>query len=132
VPPWLDKSQRFSKGANFAITGATALDLSYFQEHNITSVSPFNITSAAPPKQCDGYLGKSLFVMGEIGGNDYVFLLAANKTVSEKRAYVPTVVRAIAGGVEVPTDHNGCLLMLTRPSRSLLVDQCKRARTCRG
>jgi hypothetical protein len=43
--------------------------------------------------------------MCEIGGNDYVFLLAANKTVSETRAYVPTVVTAIAGGVEVPTDR---------------------------
>jgi hypothetical protein len=118
VPPWLDKSQRFSKGANFAVTGATTLDLSYFQEHNITSVSPFNSSLSvqigwferlkpslcSTPKQCDGYLGKSLFVMGEIGGNDYVFLLAANKTVSETRAYVPTVVKAIAGGVEVPTD----------------------------
>ena len=54
-------------------------------------------------KPCDEYLGRSLFVMGEFGGNDYVFLLAANKTVEETRAYVPAVVKAIADGVEVGT-----------------------------
>jgi hypothetical protein len=50
---------------------------------------------------CGDYFGKSLFFMGELGGNDYVFLLAANKTVDETKAYVPTVVNAIASGVEV-------------------------------
>jgi hypothetical protein len=46
-------------------------------------------------------LGKSLFFMGEFGGNDYVFLLSASKTVDETKAYVPTVVNAITIGVEV-------------------------------
>ena len=35
---------------------------------------------------CEHYLGKSLFFMGEFGGND-VFLLAANKTVDETKVY---------------------------------------------
>lgn len=84
------------------------------------------------PKQCDGYLGKSLFVMGEIGGNDYIYLLAANKTVAQTKSHVPTVVKAIAGGVEVPTDHNGCLLANLPWPFLALVDQCKCARACRG
>jgi hypothetical protein len=42
VPPSLDKGQDFRKGANFAVAGATALDLAYFQQHNISSVPPFN------------------------------------------------------------------------------------------
>jgi len=118
VPPSLDTTQSFSKGANFAVVGATALDLSYFLEHNITSVPPFNSSLSVQlgwferlkpslcdtaSKPCDEYLGRSLFVMGEFGGNDYVFLLAANKTVEETRAYVPAVVKAIADGVEVGT-----------------------------
>jgi len=117
VPPSLDTTQSFIKGANFAVVGATALDLSYFLEHNITSVPPFNSSFrvqigwferlkpslCSTPKRCDEYLGRSLFVMGEFGGNDYVFLLAANKTVEETRAYVPAVVKAIADGVEVGT-----------------------------
>ena len=102
VPPSLDKTQNFSKGANFAVVGATALDLSYFMERNITSVPPFNtsfgvqvgwfeqlkpsLCNTTAAKECKDYLGKSLFVMGEFGGNDYVFLLAANKTVDETKA----------------------------------------------
>jgi hypothetical protein len=39
--------------------------------------------------------------MGEIGGNDYVFLYAAGKTVDEAMSYVPKVVQAISTGVEV-------------------------------
>ena len=123
VPPSLDTNQSFSKGANFAVVGATALDLSYFLEHNITSVPPFNSSFGvqigwferlkpslcSTHERCDEYLGTSLFVMGEFGGNDYVFLLAANKTVKETKTYVPTVVKAIADGVEV---------LITRSTRS--------------
>ena len=42
VPPFLAQGQDFSNGANFAVVGATALDLAYFQQQNITSVPPFN------------------------------------------------------------------------------------------
>ncbi|WVZ72788.1 hypothetical protein U9M48_021195 [Paspalum notatum var. saurae] len=110
VPPSLDKTQNFSKGANFAVVGATALDLSYFMERNITSVPPFNSSLSVQigwfeqlmPSLSNNTicLDRSLFVMGEFGGNDYVFLLAANKTVEETRNYVPVVVKAIAAGVE--------------------------------
>jgi hypothetical protein len=130
VPPSLDTNQSFSKGANFAVVGATALDLSYFMERNVTSVPPFNTSfsvqigwfeqllktsplcnttttaaAAAAKGKCDDYLSKSLFVMGEFGGNDYVFLLAANKTVEQTKTFVPAVVKAIAGGVEVRTQQ---------------------------
>ncbi|CAO2209447.1 unnamed protein product [Urochloa humidicola] len=116
VPPSLDTTQNFSKGANFAVVGATALDLSYFMERNITSVPPFNtsfgvqigwfeqlkpsLCNTTKKEQCVEHLSKSLFVMGEFGGNDYVFLLAANKTLEQTKTYVPAVVKAIAGGVE--------------------------------
>ncbi len=39
--------------------------------------------------------------MGEIGGNDYVFLQAAGKTVEQLIPYVPKVVGAISAGIEV-------------------------------
>ncbi|GJN38113.1 hypothetical protein PR202_gb27125 [Eleusine coracana subsp. coracana] len=118
VPPSLDKTQNFSKGVNFAVVGATALSLSYFMQNNITSVPPFNSslsvqlewfeqlkptlcnTTKTQAGSCEDYLSKSLFVLGEFGGNDYVFLMAANKTLQETRAFVPAVVKAIADGVE--------------------------------
>ncbi|KAL6626964.1 hypothetical protein ACP70R_030690 [Stipagrostis hirtigluma subsp. patula] len=114
VPPSLDKGQDFIKGANFAVTGATALDLAYFMKHDITTVPPFNSSLGVQlgwfeqlktslcntTKGCKDYLGRSLFFMGEIGGNDYIFILAANKTVDEAKTYVPAVVNAITTGAE--------------------------------
>ncbi|OEL29023.1 GDSL esterase/lipase [Dichanthelium oligosanthes] len=114
VPPSLDKTKNFSKGANFAVVGATALDLAYFMENNITSVPPFNTSFSVQvrwfeqlkpslcktAKECDDYLNKSLFLMGEFGGNDYVFLLAANKTLEQTKTFVPAVVKAITDNVE--------------------------------
>ncbi|GJN06446.1 hypothetical protein PR202_ga24175 [Eleusine coracana subsp. coracana] len=123
VPPYLAKDDHdfsFSEGSNFAVIGATALNLSYFLEQNITSVPPFNSSLSvqlgwfeqlkprlcnSTRQGCDCYLGRSLFFMGEFGGNDYVFFLAANKTVEQTRAFVPAVVNAIADGVERLIQH---------------------------
>uniref|UniRef100_A0A0E0MT31 Esterase n=1 Tax=Oryza rufipogon TaxID=4529 RepID=A0A0E0MT31_ORYRU len=111
LPPYHGESQDFSHGANFAVVGATALDLAFFQKNNITSVPPFNTSLSVQvewfqklkPTLCSttqDYFERSLFFMGEIGGNDYVFLYAAGKTVDEAMSYVPKVVQAISAGVE--------------------------------
>ncbi|TVU22872.1 hypothetical protein EJB05_32593, partial [Eragrostis curvula] len=128
VPPSLAEGQNFSKGANFAVIGATALNSSYFREQNIP-LPPFyfnisidvqlgwfeklkpSLCNTTQGKcmtklasRCDDYFGKSLFFMGEFGGNDYTFILAA-KSVDETRAYVPAIVKAIAAGVESLIQH---------------------------
>uniref|UniRef100_A0A0D9UYB2 Esterase n=1 Tax=Leersia perrieri TaxID=77586 RepID=A0A0D9UYB2_9ORYZ len=114
VPPSLDQAQNFTHGANFAVVGATALDLAFFLQNNITSVPPFNAslsvqiewfkklkpTLCSTVQECREYFRRSLFFMGEFGGNDYVFLLAAGKTVEQLFPYVPKVVEAISAGVE--------------------------------
>uniref|UniRef100_A0A0D9UYB1 Esterase n=1 Tax=Leersia perrieri TaxID=77586 RepID=A0A0D9UYB1_9ORYZ len=123
VPPYLGDVQNFTRGANFAVIGATALDLAFYQMNNITSVPPLNSslsvqldwfhklkpTLCSTTQGCKDYFGKSLFFMGEFGGNDYVYLLAAGKTVDEIMPYVPKVIKAISAGVEVP---NGCIPIL--------------------
>ncbi|XP_066380559.1 sinapine esterase-like, partial [Miscanthus floridulus] len=123
LSPYLAEGQNFSTGANFAVIGATALDLAYYQQQNITTVPPFNtslsvqlgwfdqikpsLCNATTTRGCDDddYLGKSLFFMGEFGGNDYVFLLAANKSVAQTKTYVPAIVKAIGDGVERLIQH---------------------------
>ncbi|KAG8045693.1 hypothetical protein GUJ93_ZPchr0008g11671 [Zizania palustris] len=116
VPPFHGElgQSNFTHGANFAVIGATGLDLSFFLENNITSVPPFNNslsvqlewfqklkpTLCSTPQECREYFKRSLFFMGEFGGNDYVFFLAAGKTVEEVVPYVPRVVQAISAGVE--------------------------------
>ncbi|KAL5222952.1 hypothetical protein ABZP36_027665 [Zizania latifolia] len=114
VPPYLGQAQNFTHGVNFAVVGATALDLAFFRENNITSVAPFNTslsvqldwfgklkpTLCSTTQECKDYFDRSLFFMGEFGGNDYIFILAAGKTVYEVMPYVPKVVEAISAGVE--------------------------------
>ncbi|KAJ7964792.1 GDSL esterase/lipase [Quillaja saponaria] len=57
------------KGVNFAVAGATAC--------------------------CKSTLESSLFLVGEIGGNDYNYLFISKKSVEETATYVPQVVTAI-------------------------------------
>ncbi|XP_024315426.1 GDSL esterase/lipase At5g45910 isoform X1 [Brachypodium distachyon] len=114
LPPYLGQGQNFTRGANFAVVGGTALDLAYFLKNNITSVPPFNSslsvqldwfkklkpTLCSTPQGCRDYFKKSLFFMGEFGGNDYTFILAAGKSFRQVASYVPKVVEAISAGVE--------------------------------
>lgn len=51
--------------------------------------------------ECKDYFGKSLFVVGEFGGNDYNAPLFSGVAFSEVKTYVPLVAKAIANGVEV-------------------------------
>lgn len=42
LPPSANKGVNFTQGANFAVMGATALDLQYFKDNNVWSIPPFN------------------------------------------------------------------------------------------
>uniref|UniRef100_A0ACD5VG39 Uncharacterized protein n=1 Tax=Avena sativa TaxID=4498 RepID=A0ACD5VG39_AVESA len=121
IPPILGKERNFTHGANFAVVGGTALDLAFFLENNITSVPPFNSSLSvqldwfkklkpslcSTPQGCRDYFKKSLFFVGEFGGNDYTFFLAAGKTLTQVASYVPKVVQAISAGVEAVLKEGG-------------------------
>jgi hypothetical protein len=53
--------------------------------------------------ECRDYFSKSLFVVGEFGGNDYNAPLFSGVPFSDVKTYVPLVAKAIANGVEVYT-----------------------------
>ena len=110
-----------SRGANFAIVGGTALDVGFFLRRNAASVPPFrsslrvqigwfrrlkrslicNTTTAAAAAGCKDRLANSLFVVGELGSNDYGYILAGGKSIQEAKSFVPEVVKAICRGIEV-------------------------------
>ncbi|BAF19700.1 GDSL esterase/lipase At5g45910 [Oryza sativa Japonica Group] len=104
----------FSKGANFAITGATALEYSFFKQHGIDQriwntgsintqigwLQDMKPSLCKSDQECKDYFGKSLFVVGEFGGNDYNAPLFSGVAFSEVKTYVPLVAKAIANGVE--------------------------------
>ncbi|KAJ3692164.1 hypothetical protein LUZ60_012514 [Juncus effusus] len=107
------KGEDFKKGANFAITGATAMDYSFFKEIGVDSriwntgsidtqiqwfedLKPSLCTSE---EDCKDYLSKALFVVGEFGGNDYNAPIFSGISLDEVRTYVPQVVKAIGRGI---------------------------------
>ncbi|KAI7730943.1 hypothetical protein M8C21_004633 [Ambrosia artemisiifolia] len=100
------------RGVNYAVAGATALDSSFLAANGV--VNPMTNSSlrvqlgwfkrslpmlCANVPDCKHFLGHSLVLMGEIGGNDYNHALLAGKSIDELETYVPLVVEAIISAV---------------------------------
>ncbi|KAL6603972.1 hypothetical protein ACP70R_044333 [Stipagrostis hirtigluma subsp. patula] len=114
LPPSKAKNASFAQGANFAITGATALDTEFFQKRGLgktvwnsgslftqvqwlRDLKPSFCRSA---QECKDFFGKSLFIVGEFGGNDYNAPLFAGKDLKEAYKLMPHVIQGICDGVE--------------------------------
>ncbi|XP_028774892.1 GDSL esterase/lipase At5g45910 isoform X2 [Neltuma alba] len=96
-------------GVNFAVAGATALDADFFYKrglgkilwtHDSLSVQldwfkKFKRSLCTTRQDCDRYLKRSLFLVGEIGGNDYNYAAFAGGNINQLLATVPAVVGAI-------------------------------------
>ncbi|XP_078174980.1 GDSL esterase/lipase At1g28570-like [Carex rostrata] len=133
LPPSLSQGQDFSKGVNFAVSGATALNHTFFQQNNIrnqyllnTSLSVQlgwfeNMKPSICNTTCVEYFNKSLFMFGKFGDNDYLYMLFSGKTIDFVNSSVPLVVDSIKSAAErllkqeatqlvVPgTRPNGCM-----------------------
>ncbi|KAF7840314.1 GDSL esterase/lipase [Senna tora] len=136
LPPYLklSKGQNIHQGVNFAVAGATALEAEFFYQSRIGKVlwtkdslsvqlswfkklKPSLCTTA---QDCERYFKKSLFVVGEIGGNDYNYAAFVGANITQLLANVPLVVAAITkvtneligeGAVEIMVPGNlpvGC------------------------
>ncbi|KAL5226928.1 hypothetical protein ABZP36_015193 [Zizania latifolia] len=115
LPPSFAANRSFEQGANFATAGGTALDRTFFVVNNYTVLSPFNISlrdqlrwfdgmkpslCAGTPGGCRGFFSKSLFVVGELGWNDYASVLLAGGGAGEARSVTPQVVSMICAGTQ--------------------------------
>lgn len=101
------KSSSFKNGVNFAVAGSTALNSSFFTARNLhvpatntplsTQLAWFrsHLRSACQGSSSSDCLKQSLFMVGEIGGNDYNYGFFQGKTLEEIRSYIPHVVGAI-------------------------------------
>lgn len=49
---------------------------------------------------CWDYFAKSLFVLGEIGGNDYAYMSSFGWSVEQAMTYVPRVISIISLAIE--------------------------------
>ncbi|CAL4959006.1 unnamed protein product [Urochloa decumbens] len=114
LPPSKAKNATFHRGANFAITGATAMDMAFFEARGLaraiwssgslhTQIKWFrdmkhNICSS--PQECRDLFRRSLFIVGEFGGNDYGSTMFAFRPLPEVHDLIPHIVDSIGRGVE--------------------------------
>ncbi|KAF7827510.1 GDSL esterase/lipase [Senna tora] len=107
------KNWKTEEGVNFAVIGATALDVDFFEEKGIHNV-PVNDSltiqlgwfkellpslCSSSSSRCKKVLRNSLFLVGEIGGNDFNYLLYLRKSLADLETYVPFVINAISSAV---------------------------------
>ncbi|XP_052202857.1 GDSL esterase/lipase At5g45910 [Diospyros lotus] len=115
VPPYLAvvKGHKFQHGVNFAVAGATALDAKFFFDQGIGFIlwtndslavqlgwfKQLKSTLCSTKQDCDNYFKRSLFLVGEIGGNDYNYQIFIGASIKQLKAVVPSVVEAIIAAV---------------------------------
>ncbi|KAG8639584.1 GDSL esterase/lipase At5g03980-like [Manihot esculenta] len=109
---YLNASSSKTHGVNFAVAGSNALPVEFLAENRViapvtnSSLSTqlgwmdthFNST-CQNSKACTEKHKKSLFMVGEIGGNDYNYAFFQGKTIDELNSMVPNVVKAIKEAV---------------------------------
>ncbi|GKD86928.1 SGNH hydrolase-type esterase domain-containing protein, partial [Tanacetum coccineum] len=100
------------QGMNFAVSGATTLNSSFLEATGIRSLRPDTslrvqlawFKQALPAfcantSDCGKLIGRSLFLVGEIGGNDYNYAIFAGKHIDEIKPIVPIVVDTIVSTI---------------------------------
>ncbi|CAI0375246.1 unnamed protein product [Linum tenue] len=115
VPPYYGGNQtEFGKGVNFAVVGATAVASDVLVNRGIgymaTNVSlgvQLELFKKLLPSLCgssdagcSNLFNTSLFLLGEIGGNDYNYALGLKMTTARIQELVPLVVNSIGSALQ--------------------------------
>ncbi|XP_059302702.1 GDSL esterase/lipase At1g28570-like [Lycium ferocissimum] len=114
VPPYLGgKGKNFRQGVNFAVGGATALDSACLTNKGVRTTTNASLviqlgwfkemlsSHCKFPSECKEFLRKSLILVGEIGGNDFIYGFFGNNTKEEVESYVPAVINTISSAIQV-------------------------------
>ncbi|KAL7592635.1 hypothetical protein Lser_V15G32351 [Lactuca serriola] len=119
LPPYLTIVESLKlkgeHGVNFAVAGATALDSKFFYDqgigqalwtnHSLTTqlgwFKQLKSTMCTTKQECDRYFKRSLFLLGEIGGNDYNYAFFLGVTVNKLKRMVPLVVGLITAAARM-------------------------------
>ncbi|KAL2337214.1 hypothetical protein Fmac_011660 [Flemingia macrophylla] len=104
----LTDGQDIKKGVNFAYAGSTALDQTILKQKSINvdaaayslstqldSFKKLKPSLCKSEEECDSYFKNSLFLVGEIGGND-INAIIPYKNITKLRELVPLIVEAIS------------------------------------
>ncbi|KAG2638661.1 hypothetical protein PVAP13_2NG651000 [Panicum virgatum] len=115
-PPYLagKTAEDFRYGANFAVGSATALSQGFFEKKhlNVDQITPYSLAVqigwfqkllamlASTDNEREEIMATSLFLVGEIGANDYIHPIFQNKTFGWIKPVVPLVITSIAASLE--------------------------------
>ncbi|XP_052623023.1 GDSL esterase/lipase At1g28600-like [Lactuca sativa] len=130
IPPFLNDKESdnvvaLGPGVNYAVVAATALDTSFHEARG--TVDPVanislgvelawfkrslaSICSSA--SDCRNLIGRSLILMGEIGGTDYNGPIFDYKPIEEVESYVPLVIDTIISAVNELIDMGAQTLVV--------------------
>ncbi|XP_077229088.1 GDSL esterase/lipase At1g28590-like [Tasmannia lanceolata] len=119
------KEQDFRGGANFAVAGGTALDAAFFAERGIEDLSTnYSMgvqlnwfmellpTLCPDSSNCRDMLRRSLFLMGEFGGNDYSLVYQKGWITPELHTVVSQIITAISSAVDMLIEHGATTVMV--------------------
>eukprot|EP00268_Persea_americana_P055028 TRINITY_DN6366_c0_g1_i1.p1 TRINITY_DN6366_c0_g1~~TRINITY_DN6366_c0_g1_i1.p1 ORF type:complete len:385 (-),score=39.85 TRINITY_DN6366_c0_g1_i1:251-1405(-) len=127
LPPYLarSKDQDLRRGANFAVAGATALDSTILEElisgdvrknvslaYQIGWFKELLPSLCQTPSGCRDFLRTSLFLVGEIGGNDYYYAFAQGWSFKEMQSIVPLVIDVTASAINTLIEHGAMTLVV--------------------
>ncbi|KAL5719862.1 acetylajmaline esterase [Ranunculus cassubicifolius] len=111
LPPYLGHSSKdFTQGVNFAVAGATAMNADFFERRSVSITSNISLgaqfewfKSILPSlcgsrSDCKDMFNTALFVVGEIGGNDYNYLLLQDQ-VEETESIASSVIEVITSAI---------------------------------
>ncbi|PIN18847.1 Sinapine esterase [Handroanthus impetiginosus] len=128
VPPYLSlaKGEKVEHGVNFAVAGATALDAKFFYDRKIGPLlwtndslsiqlgwfNKLKSTLCSSKEDCSNYFKRSLFLVGEIGGNDYNYPFFVGGTINQLKAMVPLVVETITKATSVLIEEGAVELVV--------------------
>ncbi|PUZ55577.1 hypothetical protein GQ55_5G223600 [Panicum hallii var. hallii] len=115
VRPYLSgrRAEDFACGANFAVGGATALGPDFFRNrgfnigdgrvHLDLEMKWFrdllDLLCPGGRSGCSDMMSQSLFLVGEIGGNDYNLPLLSRVPIEKIRSFTPSVVAKISSTI---------------------------------
>ncbi|XP_051203249.1 GDSL esterase/lipase At1g28600-like [Lolium perenne] len=115
TPYWSGKSvEDFAHGANFAVAGATALSPEFFWERGYAAAEAdtvhldqemnwfrdlLDLLCPGDLSDCADIMNKSLFLVGEIGGNDYNYPLQSFMPYEMIQSFTLSVVDKISSTI---------------------------------
>ncbi|XP_075499500.1 GDSL esterase/lipase At5g03980-like [Primulina tabacum] len=113
LPPYRNTRADFKHGVNFAVAGSTALSSQVLASKKILNpvtnssldvqlgwMSSHFDSICLDHRDCVEKLHDALFMVGEIGGNDYNYAIFQGKSIEELKSMVPDIVNTIMEGVK--------------------------------